>query len=176
MKKIKSIIALSAVLAMAFATVVSAAPSPTAGTVTVVVPGSTGAKAAAVKTPTIEELAALGTFISQNASTTGMVPAVKSTLDILAPADYKGGDVPVVFAVAGLKNGAKNVFAYIRLANGKTIIVPCAVKNGYVGFIAPAFGTVAIVELNPASATAAAGKAASTAVAPAATPAPATLH
>ena len=56
MKKIKSIIALSAVLAMALATVVSAAPSPTAGIVTVVVPGSKGAKAAAIKTPTVAEL------------------------------------------------------------------------------------------------------------------------
>ncbi len=92
----------------------------------------------------------------------------------MAPADYKGGDIPTVLAAAGLANGAKNVFAYLLLPNGKTIILPCTVKNGYVGFVAPAFGTVSIVVLNPAMGTAAN---ASTAAAAAATAAvPAKLH
>ncbi|MCR5591565.1 MAG: hypothetical protein K6F73_08525 [Lachnospiraceae bacterium] len=151
MKRFKAIIALTAVLAMTCTTAVMAAPSPTAGVVTVVVPGKGGAEAAQVTSPTVKELTALAGFISENAATLGMVPSVKTAIDIVAPAGYKGGDVPTIFAVAGLKDGVKNVFAYIRLKNGKTIIVPCTVKNGYVGFMAPAFGTVAIVELNTAS-------------------------
>ena len=146
MRKIKSLIACVIVLSMAFATAVSAAPSPAAGTVAVIVPGSTSAKPAQVKAPTEKELKALTDFITQNAASTGTIPSVKTTIDIVAPDDYKGGDAPVVFAVAGLANGAKNVFAYIRLKNGKVLIIPCAVKNGYVGFYAPAFGTVSIVE------------------------------
>ena len=151
MRKIKTLIALTAVIAMTAATLVSAAPSPVAGTVTVIVPGSAGEKPAEVKTPTEKELKELAEFISENAAALGMSASVKSTIDIVAPADYKGGDTPVVFAVSGLKDGAKNVFAYILLKNGKRIIVPCTIKNGYVGFIAPAFGTVSIVELNPAA-------------------------
>ena len=175
MRKFRSMIAITAVLAMAFSTVAFAAPSPTAGVVAVVVPGSSGAKAAAVKTPTLEELSAIGAFISQNAAATGMVPSVKSTIDVIAPADYKGGDTPFVFAVAGLKDGAKNVFAYIRLKNGKTVIVPCTVRNGYVGFISPGFGTVAIVELNSVP-TATSNTASKPAAATAATATAATLH
>ena len=178
MRKIRSIIALTAVIAMAASTVVLAAPSPVAGVVTVVVPGSAGAKTAQVKTPTEKELKDIADFIIANCAAVGMTPSVKSTIDIVAPADYKGGDIPVVYAVAGLKDGAKNVFAYIRLVNGKTIIVPCTIRRGYVGFIAPAFGTVAIVELNPAAGTAVnaanSAKTSTAATTPAA--APATLH
>ena len=167
MKKIKAMIALTAVLAMTCSTVIMAAPSPTAGVVTVVVPGSAGAQAAQVQVPTVQQLTALAEFISANAASIGTIPNVKAAIDIIAPLGYKKGDIPTVLAVAGLKDGAKNVFAYIRLKNGKTIIVPCTVKNGYVGFIAPAFGTVAIVELNPAG----------TAALPSAAPsAPAKLH
>ena len=171
MKKVKAIMAFTAAIAMMFATVAFAAPSPVAGTVTVVVPGGKGATAAQVKTPTTAELKALADFITTNSATLGMGASVKSTIDIIAPAGYTGGNVPVVFAAAGLKNGAKNVFAYILGPNGKITIVPCYVHNGYVGFYAPVFGSVAIVELNPVTA---APKSAAT---PAATSAlPATLH
>ncbi len=148
MRKFKAVIALTAALAMAFATVAMAAPSPAAGVVSIVVPGSAAPSVAEVKVPAAEDLTALAEFISANAASIGGVPNVKAAIDIVAPAGYTKGDIPVVFAVAGLRTGAKNVFAYIRLKNGKTIIVPCTVKNGYVGFFAPAFGTVAIVEMN----------------------------
>ncbi len=170
MKKIRMIIALTAVLAMAVSTAVMAAPSPVAGTVTVTVPGKSGASVATVKAPTQKELTSLANYIAQNAASTGMVPTVKSSLAIVAPADYKGGDIPTVVAAAGIPNGAKNVFAYLLLPNGKTIILPCTVKNGYVGFVAPAFGTVTIVELNPATKSAA-NTALNAAAAAAATPA-----
>ena len=89
----------------------------------------------------------------------------------MAPANYKGGDVPVVFAAAGLPNGATNVFAYIIGPKGKIIIIPCTVRNGYIGFIAPVLGPVAIVQLTPAA------QSAANAANPAATAAvPATLH
>ncbi len=151
MRKLKSVIAVTIVLGMLFSTAVMAAPSPAAGVVTVVVPGQTGAKAAQVKTPTQEEIKAITDFIAKQAAQTGTIPNVKSTIDIVAPAGYAGGNAPVVFAVAGLTDGAKNVFAYIRLSNGKVLIIPCTVKNGYVGFYAPAFGTVSIVEHLPAA-------------------------
>ena len=174
MRKLKALIAITAVIAASVTTGVFAAPSPVAGVVTVVVPGSKGATAAQVKVPTQEAVADLAAFISENAASTGMVPNVKSTISIVAPADYKGGNVPVVFAVAGLKDGAKNVFAYIRMANGKVLILPCSVKNGYVGFISPVFGDVSIVELNPAAKTAANASTAGSAAA--ATTVPAKLH
>ena len=151
MKKFKTIIALTAVLAMTCTTAVMAAPSPTAGVVTIAIPGKGVAEPAQLQPPTIEELTALANYISENAASLGIVPSVKTSVNIVAPAGYKGGDVPTVIAAAGLKDGAKNVFAYIRLKNGKIIIVPCTVKNGFVGFMAPAFGTVSIVELNYAS-------------------------
>ena len=157
MKKIKALIAITAILAVTATTVVCAAPSPTAGVVTVVVPGGNGASVAEVKVPTQEALTELAEFISGNAATTGQTATVKSAISIVAPKGYKGGDVPVVYAVAGLKDGATNVFAFIRMANGKVVIVPCSVRRGYVGFIAPVFGDVAIVELNPISAMAASG-------------------
>ncbi len=171
MRKIKSLIAVTIVLAMAFSTVVMAAPSPTAGVVTVVVPGKNGAQAAQVKAPTQKELTKLASFIAQNAATVGMTPTVVASVGIVAPADYKGGDIPTVLAAAGLANGAKNVFAYLLLPNGKTIILPCSVKNGYVGFVAPAFGTVSIVVLNPSMNTAANATTAAAAAATAAVPA-----
>ncbi len=152
MKKVRVMIALTAVIAMAVSTAVFAAPSPVAGTVNILDPVTGRASAATVKAPTQTELKELASYIAQNAAAAGMVPTVKSNVDIVAPAGYKGGDVPMVLAVAGLKNGAKNVFAYIRLANGKVLILPCTVNKGYVGFITPAFGTVSIVELNPATA------------------------
>lgn len=149
MRKLRFVTAAALVLAMAFSTVVFAAPSPVAGTVMVVVPGGNGAPSSAkVSTPTQEQLEALAAYISKEAAAAGLIPSVKSTINISAPADYKGGDTPVVYAVAGLRNGANNVFAYILLPNGRTVVVPCTVRNGYVGFFAPAFGTVSIVELN----------------------------
>ncbi len=149
MRKLRIVTVAALVLAMAFSTTALAAPSPMAGTVMVVVPGGNGTPASAkVSMPTQKQLEALASFISKDAAAAGLVPSVKSTIDISAPAGYKGGDTPVVFAVAGLRNGANNVFAYILLPNGKTVIVPCTVRNGYVGFFAPAFGTVSIVELN----------------------------
>jgi len=151
MKKIKSVVALTAVLAMTMTSLVMAAPSPRAGVVSVVVPGSTAAAAAEVKTPTTEELTDLADFISESLASLGQAASVKTAITIVPPADYKGGSVPVMFAAAGLKDGAQNVFAYIRLANGEVLIVPCVVNKGHVGFVAPAFGTVAIVEVNPAS-------------------------
>ncbi len=175
MKKIKALVAITAVIAMMFTTVVFAAPSPVAGIVTVTVPGK-NAGAAQLRTPTNKELTALANAIAENAATVGMVPSVKANVAIVAPADYKGGDIPTVFAVAGLQNGAKNVFAYILLPNGKTIIVPCTVKNGYVGFIAPTFGTVSIVELNPVSSQASIYGNAQTAAAASVEQAPAKLH
>ena len=148
MRKLRIVTVAALVLAMAFSTTALAAPSPMAGTVMVVVPGSGAPASAKVSVPTQKQLEALASFISKDAAAAGLVPSIKSTIDISAPADYKGGDTPVVFAVAGLRNGANNVFAYILLPNGKTVVVPCTVRNGYVGFFAPAFGTVSIVELN----------------------------
>ena len=162
MKKVKTVVALCAVFAMIFSTVALAAPSPMAGTVTVVVPGA-GGTAAQIKVPTQQEVKALADFISANAASQGMAASVKGTIDIVPPAGYTGGEVPVVFAAAGLKNGARNVFAYVLGPKGKVIIVPCTVHNGYIGFFAPVLGPVAIVEINPISA-------------PAAPAAPATLH
>ncbi len=157
MKKVKSLIALSAVIAMMAATTVCAAPSPVAGTVVVTTPGGKGAGQATVKQASQKELTTLTNYIAQNAAASGMIPSVKATVSIVAPADYKGGDIPTVIAAAGLPNGAANVFAYILLPNGKTVVIPCTVKNGYVGFVAPAFGTVSIVQLTPAAAAMAAG-------------------
>lgn len=170
MKKVKSLIALTAVIAMMAATTVCAAPSPVAGTVIVVNPGSKSSGQATIKQATQKEMTTLANFIAQNAAATGMVPSVKATVSIVAPADYKGGDIPTVIAAAGLPNGAKNVFAYLLLPNGKTIILPCTVKNGYVGFVAPAYGTVSIVQLDPATSTSANagfGSQAATSMAPA---------
>ena len=151
MRKIKALTALTAALALVFSTAVFAAPSPQAGVVTIVVPGDTSSSVASIKVPTEKQLTALGSFITENAASLGLIPSVKGTITIEAPANYKGGDIPVVLAAAGLTNGAGNVFAYILLPNGKTIIAPCTVRNGYVGFIAPAFGTVSIVVLNTPS-------------------------
>ncbi|MBO4904993.1 MAG: hypothetical protein J5367_07190 [Lachnospiraceae bacterium] len=155
MKKIKVMIALMAVFAMMIGTAVYAAPSPVAGTVTVQIPGKPGTSSATITTPTQKEIKALAEYIAQNAASMGMTAEVKGTIKIVAPADYKGGDIPTVFAVAGLPNGASNVFAYILTPNGKKIMVPCTVRNGYVGFVAPSFGTVSIVVLNQAAQTAA---------------------
>ena len=169
MKKIKTIVALTAAFAMLFATCAIAAPSPAAGTVTVVVPGAKGATAAQVKAPTQEELKKLADYITANVASMGMGASVKSTIDIVAPAGYTGGDVPVVMAAAGLKNGATNVFAYVLGPNGKITIVQCFVHNGYVGFYTPVFGSVAIVEVSPLAGTAALSTAGAGAV-------PAKLH
>ncbi len=150
MKKIRAMIAITAILALTASTVVLAAPSPAAGVVSIIVPGSTTPSAAQIKAPTQKALTELASFITQNAATIGQAPSVKSSVTIVAPNGYKGGDIPIIYAVAGLKDGAKNVFAYIRMANGKFVIVPCTVRRGFVGFVAPVFGDVAIVELNPA--------------------------
>ncbi len=155
MRKLRTIAALTAAFAMLFATCAFAAPSPRAGVVTIVVPGTNTPTAAQIKAPTQEELQKLAGFISANVASLGMGASVKTTVDIVAPAGYKGGDVPVVLAAAGLRNGATNVFAYILGPNGKIIVIPCTVHNGYVGFYSPVFGPVAIVEVNPATAKAA---------------------
>ena len=152
MKKIKAMIAITAILALSAATVAFAAPSPAAGVVSIVIPGSTTPSVAQIKAPTEKALTELASFIAQNAALAGVTPSVKSSVTIVAPKGFKGGNIPIIYAVAGLKDGAKNVFAYIRMANGKVIIVPCTVRKGYVGFVAPAFGDVAIVELNPSAA------------------------
>lgn len=151
MKKIKAMIALTAVIAMAFTTVAMAAPSPVAGTVTVVIPGQKSASQPRISTPSQVSVAALASYISQFAAQSGTVPTVKATVSISAPADYKGGDVPITVAAAGLPDGAQNVFACIRLANGQIIVLPCTVRGGRVGFVAPAFGDVSIVQLSPAA-------------------------
>ena len=155
MKRLKVFIALVAVLAMTFPMTVFAAPSPVAGTVLVNTPGKPGASSATIKMPTKKELQKLGDYINQNAASMGMMPQVLTSISIVAPADYKGGDIPTVLAAAGIPNGASNVFAYVLLANGKTVMLPCTVRNGYVGFVSPGFGTVSIVVLNPAAQTAA---------------------
>ncbi|MCR5302124.1 MAG: hypothetical protein K6E49_06750 [Lachnospiraceae bacterium] len=154
MKRLRTVMAFTAVLAMALSTVVFAAPSPAAGIVMVSVPGSGTTSVAQVSTPSTEEITQLAQYISENLASVGATGSIKTTIKIEAPAGYKGGDIPVVVAAAGLKNGATNVFAYILLPNGRKIIVPCVVKNGYVGFVAPAFGTVSIVEVNPSVRTA----------------------
>ena len=155
MRKIKTLVALTAVIAMIFTSAAFAAPSPVAGTVTVTIPGSKGSSAAQIKVPSQEDVKTLTDFISANAAQSGMTANVKGTIEIVAPADYTGGDVPVVFAAAGLPNGAQNVFAFIIGPKGKIIIVPCTVRNGYIGFFAPVLGTVSIVEMTPAQQTAA---------------------
>ena len=170
MKKIKTLVALCAVFAMMFSTVAMAAPSPRAGSVTVTIPGRGSSSAAQIKVPSEKDIKTLGDFISANAAASGMSASVKGTIEVVAPADYKGGDVPVVFAAAGLPNGATNVFAYIIGPKGKIIIVPCTVRNGYIGFVAPALGSVAIVQLSPAT------QSAANATNAAATAAPAKLH
>ena len=48
MRKIKTLVALMAVIAMMFTTVAFAAPSPVAGTVTVTIPGGKGTSAAQI--------------------------------------------------------------------------------------------------------------------------------
>ena len=58
MKKIKALVAITAILAVTMTTVAFAAPSHTAGVVTIVVPGSTSASTAEVKVPTQEALTA----------------------------------------------------------------------------------------------------------------------
>ena len=98
MRKIKTLIALTAVIAMAFTTVAFAAPSPVAGTVTVTIPGGKGSSAAQIKVPAQEDIKALADFISANAAQAGMTANVKGTIEIVAPAGYTGGDVPVVFS------------------------------------------------------------------------------
>ncbi|MBO4267658.1 MAG: hypothetical protein J5910_10780 [Lachnospiraceae bacterium] len=171
MKKIRIMAALVAVFAMLMGTVVYGAPSPVAGTVTVVTPGKPGGSAASVKAPTQKELSQLASYIEESAAGMGVTATVKTSISIVAPADYKGGDIPTVVAVAGIPNGASNVFAFILLPNGKKTIIPCTVRNGYVGFVAPAFGTVSIVVLDKAPGTAAnAGSIGN------ATTMPATLH
>ena len=152
MRKIRIITVATLVLALAFSTVAFAAPSPVAGTVTVVSPGSGKPSNVNLTKPTEQQLEALASFITDVAKEMGMIPSVKATIGIEAPADYKGGDIPVVIAVSGLANGAQNVFALIVLPNGKKVMVPCTVRNGYVGFNAPALGTVSIVEMNSAGA------------------------
>ena len=116
------------------------------------VPGSGKASAAKLTVPSDKDLSALASLITDSAKQMGMVPSVKATVGIAAPAGYTGGEVPVVIAVSGLKNGASNVFAFIVLPNGKTVVIPCTVRNGYVGFTAPALGSVSIVEMNSAGA------------------------
>ncbi len=148
MRKIRIMTVAALVLALAFSTVAFAAPSPKAGTVTVVIPGSGKAQNAQINVPSEKQLEALASAITDLAASMGMVPSVKSTVGITAPAGYTGGDIPVVLAVAGIKNCATNIFACILLPNGKTVLIPCTVKNGYVGFNAPGFGTVSIIEMN----------------------------
>ena len=155
MRKLKAIIALTAVLAMTASTAVMAAPSPVAGTILVTTPGKPGASAASVKQPTQKELKKLADYIAENAASMGMSASVVSSISIVAPADYKGGDIPTVIAAAGLPDGASNVFAYILLPNGNKVMIPCTVRRGYVGFVSPGFGTVSIVVLTPAAQTAA---------------------
>lgn len=174
MKKIRKIAALTLVLSLVASTAVWAAPSPRCGIVwyflhchtdddggssensapstsTLVTQQAGDATVASVSYPTVEELSSLTVYITQNAALLGMTPSVKSVLKVNRPAGYTGGLVPTVFAVAGLKNGATNVYAYIRGADGKFYIMPCAIFNGYVGFYTPAFGTVAIVQLDKIS-------------------------
>lgn len=161
MKKIKAMIALTAVIAMAFATVAMAAPSPVAGTVTVVIPGQSGSSQVKVSAPSQASVAALASYISEFAASSGMVPTVKATVSISAPAGYRGGSIPVTIAAAGLPDGARNVFAYIRYPNGKIVVLPCTVKGGRVGFVAEGFGDVSIVQLTDAMQSAANGSKAS---------------
>ncbi len=148
-KKIKLLIITTAILTSCFCMPAMAAPSPSAGTVSVVINGRQMPLSDGLKTPTADEMAKIGSFISNDAAQQGKIPSVKATVKIETPSEYKKGDfIPVVFAVSGLKNGASNVFAYILLPNGKIVNKPCTVKNGYVGFYTDVFGTVSIVELN----------------------------
>lgn len=183
MKKIRKIAALALVLSLVVSTSVWAAPSPRSGliwlylnylweedssdssshsntpsTSTLVTQHAQDATVASVAYPTVEELSSLTVYITQNAALLAMTPNVKSVIKVNKPAGYTGGLVPTVTAVAGLKNGASNVYAYIRGTDGKFYIMPCAVYNGYVGFYTPAFGTVAIVQLDKAATGKAAGK------------------
>ncbi len=155
MKKIKAVAAIVAVFTMMATTMVFAAPSPTAGTITVVDPVTKAPSSAQIKQPEQKELEKLAAFISESLAQNGMTASVKTSVSIVAPKGYKGGEIPTVMALAGIPNGATNVFAYILLTNGKKIIVPCTVKNGYVGFVSPGYGTVTIVQLNPTAATSA---------------------
>ena len=149
MKKLRTLAALTAALTLAISTVAMAAPSPVAGTVVVVTPGG-AAQPAQITPATQQQVETLVALISDTAMQNGLFPSLKATVNITAPAGYTGGETPILLAAAGLKDGA-NVYAYILLPNGKHLIVPCTVKNGYVGFMAPAFGTVAIVEFTPAA-------------------------
>ena len=154
MKKIKAVAALVAVFAMMAGTFVFAAPSPTAGTITIVAPVTKSPSSAQIRQPEQKELEKLASFIAESVAQNGMTANIKTSVSIVAPKGYKGGEIPTVMALAGIPNGATNVFAYILLTNGKKIIVPCTVKNGYVGFVSPGYGTVTIVQLTPAAATA----------------------
>lgn len=141
------ILALTLAMATAFSTVVMAAPSPMAGVV--VMTTATGqTRPAQIKTPTTQDLNALTQYITANLAAIGGAGTVKTAVDIVGSNGF-APNTPIMVACAGIPDGAKNIFAYIRLKNGQTLIVPCTVKNGYVGFIAPAAGTVAIVEVSP---------------------------
>ena len=155
MKNTLKILMIASLLAALVCVPVFAAPSPAAGSVNIIVGGKQVPLSSGMKTPTEKDTKQIQTFIFDNAASLGKVANVKSTVTLVAPAGYKKGEeTPIVLASAGLKDGARNVFAYILLPNGKIIIRQCTIKNGYVGFMIPAFGTVSIVELNDAAKTA----------------------
>ena len=60
MRKIKTLAALTAAFTLAISSTAFAAPSPQAGVVSIVVPGSTSASVASIKVPTQKELTSLG--------------------------------------------------------------------------------------------------------------------
>ena len=56
----------------------------------------------------------------KSSATVGQTASVKSAISIIAPKGYKGGNVPVVYSVAGLNDGAENVFAYPGIGTATT--------------------------------------------------------
>ena len=109
----------------------------------------TTASFAEIQIPSAEESIAISSYILQNTIPMGLLPSVKANVKIVQPKGFKSSGVTSVSVpVAGLKNGAKNVFAYVTLANGSTSVVPCIVTNGYAGFTLPGFGVATIVEVN----------------------------
>ena len=175
MRKLRALAALTVAISLLASTAVLAKPSPKSGDGKAYLNEDTNsstpqtakwtalpeseATILSLKPPTAEELSDLTVYITQNTALLGKTPNVKCVVKTNQPSGYKGGLVPVVFAVSGLKNGQADIYAYIRGAGGQLYIMPCVVFNGYVGYFAPAFGAVAIVELlNPSVKTKSAGK------------------
>ena len=155
MKKFKVLAALTLVFTMFFATTAFAAPSPTAGAIV----DSTGKAVTVQEVTNPVAVQSISAAITQFAASNGTTADVKMCKDIVKPAGYVDG-TPITFswAVAGLTDGA-SVAVFHYKADGTVEVVYGIVKNGIVTFTLTSLSPVAIVELLPATAAAAAAPA-----------------